>query len=94
MSGGKYSSIYGPGDSDLAYADGINEAGQIVGYSESINTYTYYGFLYNHGAYTAIAYPGAAAYTFPNGINSNGLIVGSYSDAAGVSHGFVYVPKH
>ena len=93
LSGGKYVSLFGPGDSFLAYANGINEAGQVVGYSESGPPYTYHGFLLSHGAYTAIAYPGAGAYTLPNGINSSGKIVGSYY-AAGVMHGFLYTPAH
>ncbi len=32
--------------------------------------------------------------TQTNGINSNGAIVGQYADTAGVSHGFLYAPKH
>ena len=94
LTGGKYTSLYGPGDSYLAYANGINAAGQVVGYSQSSSTYEDIGFLFSRGVYTQIAFPGAGSSTFPNGINAKGQIVGSYSDAAGTTHGFLLTPAH
>src|SRR6516225_4659252 len=41
-----------------------------------------------HGNYITIDVPGAAA-TFAISVNDFGVVVGSYTDAQGVSHGFI-----
>jgi len=41
--------------------------------------------------YIPLNCPGASA-TFPRGLNDAGTIVGTYTDASGVSHGFVATP--
>ncbi|GLQ89023.1 hypothetical protein [Dyella flagellata] len=47
------------------------------------------GYLLYHGSYATISYPGAA-FTFAGGANAPGDVVGVYTDAAGVSHGFLF----
>jgi probable HAF family extracellular repeat protein len=78
------------------FANGINDAGQIVG------SYVDYfgglpqprGFLYSGGAFTTINDPlagfGQKGGTYANGINDAGQIVGSYTDEGLMSHGFLY----
>lgn len=48
------------------------------------------GFVYDLGTFgPPLVYPGARA-TYPSGINDRGEIAGSYYDAHGTSHGFLY----
>jgi probable HAF family extracellular repeat protein len=79
-----------PGSLQTA-ANGINNAGQIVG------TYCaargFHGFLLSDGKYTTIDVPGATE-TLALGINAAGQIVGLYFEAGGVrTHGFLATPK-
>jgi len=73
------------------FANGINNAGQIVGqYNDASNTP--HGFLLDvDGSYTTLDVPGAIRSTSAGGINDAGQIVGNYrdADAAGTYHGFV-----
>jgi len=62
-------------------ANGVNNLGQIVGYSDVG------GFLDTNGVFTTIAYPGAEL-TTPEGINDSGEVVGMYIDSFNVWHGF------
>jgi probable HAF family extracellular repeat protein len=72
-------------------ANGINDAGQVVGYYGDISGT--HGFLLDvDGSYTTIDLPGARE-TIPSGINDAGQIVGSYVDAGGTHHGFLATPK-
>src|SRR5262245_1998383 len=41
-------------------------------------------------AYTTLDDPSAVNGTFATGVNAAGQVVGSYTDASGISHGFVY----
>ena len=70
-------------------AEGINAAGQIVGYYADSND-DYHGFLYNGGIYTTIDDPGAFD-TTAFGINKNGHVVGGRFDKFG-DHGFLEIP--
>jgi probable HAF family extracellular repeat protein len=70
---------------------GINDSGQIVGFSDVR------GFLYDGSTFTTISDPLAAAGgshpeggTVPVGINNAGQIVGYYNDSAGLAHGFLF----
>jgi len=67
---------YCPGAQNTV-ATGINDAGQIVGYSYGASGES--GFLYYKGKFYPVNCPGAL-YTQPWGISGNGTIVGSYSD--------------
>jgi uncharacterized membrane protein len=69
-----------PGSTYTA-ATGINDTGQIVGYSDVG------GFLDVDGAFTGVNAPGATA-TYPNAINNAGQIVGYYT-SGGTSSGFL-----
>jgi probable HAF family extracellular repeat protein len=77
--------------------NGINDAGQIVGYSSDRTGDR--GFLYSNGTYTPLDEPKANPGEInPFGINAAGDIVGSYSDlntttGSGGSHGFL-LSKH
>src|SRR5216684_4553333 len=65
------------GPSTYAYATGINDSGQIVGYWNGNGPE---GFIYSNGIFTDLRDPnpfGVTA-TLPNAINNLGEIVGSY----------------
>ena len=47
------------------------------------------GYMLFHGSYATVNYPGAS-FTFAGGANAPGEIVGIYTDASGVSHGFLF----
>lgn len=69
-------------------ANGINNAGQIVGDFCGANDKTH-GFLRSPtGTFTTVDVPGASD-TFLTGINNVGQIVGLFRDASGKRHGFV-----
>jgi probable HAF family extracellular repeat protein len=70
-------------------AEGINGAGQIVGYYADSNG-DEHGFLYNGGIYTTIDDPGAFD-TTAFGINKNGHVVGVRFDKFR-DHGFLGIP--
>lgn len=74
----EFTNIDPPG-ATAAWATGINNSGQIVGYysDSSFNTH---GFLLSGGAYTTIDFPGATG-TLLVGINNAGMAVGNYSIA-------------
>jgi probable HAF family extracellular repeat protein len=67
---------------------GINDAGQIVGYYLDSNG-NRHGFLYSGGAYTTLSDPLATNVTIASGINDLGQVVGYYGDNTAF-HGFLY----
>jgi probable HAF family extracellular repeat protein len=78
------------------FANGINDAGTIVGYATDSSNVNH-GFILNGSKITPLDDPNAQSnpFSFQNGTNANGInnsgeIVGFYSDANGNSHGFVY----
>jgi probable HAF family extracellular repeat protein len=71
-------------------ANGINDAGEIVGLYLDANNNDH-GFLYRNGSYLTVDVPGAIR-TDAYGINDAGQIVGEYEDANFVGHGFVATP--
>jgi probable HAF family extracellular repeat protein len=82
-----------PGEQDSG-ASAINNLGQIVGTSGSMDPDTYEvtsrAFLYENGAMTALPVPSWEAYA--SDINDNGVIVGTMRAAGGFSkyHGWIY----
>ena len=70
-------------------AEGINAAGEIVGYYADSNG-DLRGFLYNGGVYTTLDDPGAFD-TYALGINKNGHVVGVRLDKFG-DRGFLEIP--
>ena len=74
-SGGSYTRISVPGRLTITDAQGINNAGQIVGYYGDDSGL--HGFLLSGGSYTRIDVPGSFR-TFAYGINNAGQIVGTY----------------
>ena len=75
----------------VARADGINNAGDIVGQYVDADGNAF-GFILSDGVYATIEVPGSAA-TATFSINAQGQIVGSYDDADGVTHGYVGTPS-
>lgn len=93
LSRGRYEQLDFPG-ACATLPNAINDAGDIVGdygVGTCDGTEEHHGFLLRDGTYTTIDDPnGAPQYvTVPYGINVRGLVVGTYSDAAGLTHGFL-----
>ena len=82
-SGGTFTQIDAPGATITTFANGINDAGQIVGGFS--NGYAH-GFLDSGGTFTQIDAPGTD--TIANGINDAGQIVGYFYNGTG-EHGFL-----
>ncbi|HXD44415.1 MAG TPA: VCBS domain-containing protein [Pseudolabrys sp.] len=74
--------FFNPFGSNDAHANGINNAGDIVG------TYGTHSYLEHNGVFTNIDVPGATQ-TAATDINNAGQIVGVYWDAAGRGHGYI-----
>ena len=75
----------------LTVAQGINNAGTIVGIYEDDEGF--HGFVRSRkGDFTTVNVPGASGDTEINSINAKGEIVGFYVDAGGVQHGFLGIP--
>jgi probable HAF family extracellular repeat protein len=95
LSGGTLFRINLPGD-DLSGGDvsanGINDAGMIVGCFGCFNIFSGDGFLDIGGSFFQLDFPGALA-TQAEGINNLGQIVGFYVDANGGVHGFLATPS-
>ena len=84
-----YTTINHPSATNVTYAGGINDLGQIVGSYEDLGNHTH-GFLYSGGIYTTIDYPSFINIgTSAHGINASGQITGWYGDISGW-HGFLY----
>jgi probable HAF family extracellular repeat protein len=75
--GGSYSEAYG-----------INDAGQVVGYSETASGETH-AFVAENGVMTDLGTLGGA-YSYANGINNAGQVVGGASIASGDFHAFLW----
>jgi len=94
MSNGSVTTLDFPGATSTN-AQGINDNGDIVGSAVVANVR--HGYLYSNGNFTQIDFPGASPAgsggpltgTDVHGINASGVIVGSYSDSAGIVHGFI-----
>jgi len=87
-----------PGDYNGTYASSINVAGFITGSYQGADT-VYHGFLRRpDGKFTTFEAPGADTTagsfngTTPTSINDLGVITGYFSDATGLSHGFLRTP--
>ena len=82
--------VNGAGADSISQANGINDAGAIVGvYYANVYTSDATGVLYENGKSTWISFPGSKG-TLPSGINDAGTIVGRFYNATGEAHGFVY----
>ena len=95
LSKGVYTTLDVP-DAALTVAQGINNAGTIVGLYHMVGDppQTTHGFVLSKGVFTTIDVPGATdGTTAIFSINAKGEIVGIYSDDAG-QHGFLGTPVH
>jgi hypothetical protein len=86
--GGTFTTIFDVNSSGTngTAADGINDAGTIVGTYDVINTGN--GFVYNGSTYTTTNVPGATGGTYLHGINNSGQMAGYYS-TGGANQGFL-----
>jgi hypothetical protein len=83
---GVFTTIKHVGIGKNSFATGINDAGDIVGYT--MGTTSTYGWLLKGGHVTTFQFPGSLP-TLAFGINKNDTVVGSFTDSAGDTHGFV-----
>jgi probable HAF family extracellular repeat protein len=82
-----FTTIADPLDNGYTVAQGINDAGQIVGYYQDAGG-AQHGFLLSGGSYSTLNVPGAAS-TQANGINNAGQISGYSATGGGATTGFV-----
>ena len=75
LSGGSYTTLGVPGAIETTRANGINDAGQIVGEYVDAGGREH-GFLRSGGSYSTLDVPGATETTRASGINDAGQIVG------------------
>ncbi len=68
---------------------GINNNGQVVGFSQS-STGTTHAFLYSGGALTDLGTLPGGTFSFATGINNNGQVVGYSLTTGSVYHAFLY----
>jgi probable HAF family extracellular repeat protein len=68
---------------------GINNNGQVVGFSQS-STGTTHAFLYSGGALTDLGTLPGGTSSFATGINNNGQVVGYSLTTGSVYHAFIY----
>ncbi len=78
---------------NATFANGLNDAGEVVGFYQVANGNTD-GFLYTPtGGFTTVNDPLGVGDSEIYGINNSGEIAGTYYDAAGVTHGFLAMPS-
>jgi hypothetical protein len=80
---GVFTAIKGLGPN--SFATGINDNGDVVGYT--MNTTGTFGWLLKAGQLTTFQFPGGLP-TIALGLNKYDEVVGSFTDAAGDTHGF------
>jgi Ca2+-binding RTX toxin-like protein/pimeloyl-ACP methyl ester carboxylesterase len=74
-----------------AYAQGINDLGQIAGAWQFNGASATHGFIYTDGVYVSIDNPKAFTNaTAAAGINNLGQVVGGYAYAPFIGHGYLY----
>jgi probable HAF family extracellular repeat protein len=76
---GRFRLLDFPGNSSTEAAHGINNLGQIAGYT--ISGIDRHAYLYRNGKTKTLAFPGAAV-TVAQGINDVGIVVGWYGGGA------------
>lgn len=82
--GSRFRNISPPGVYVYVYATGINNFGQVVGWTDSD------GFSYKNGKFRTIDVPNATQ-TQARGVNDNGLIVGWYTIPGPLTNAFVLI---
>ncbi len=89
--GGTFSYLDGflPSGAENNQATGVNNSGEFSGFFLTNSGADSAGFLLNGSTLTSIEFPGST-FTQAFGLNNEGQVVGTYIDAAGVMHGFVY----
>ena len=72
---------------NISVANGINDLGQVVGYSETGSAN--HAFLYSHGVMTDLGHLGGN-YSYAFDLNNSGQVVGYSRTSSGAFHAFVY----
>ena len=83
--GSRFKDVTPPPDGGTALATGINNFGEIVGWTTAANTN---GFSYKAGKFQTITVPGSLGTTEAWGVNDNGVIVGWYQGPRATILGF------
>jgi hypothetical protein len=86
---GKMTVLDAPCPGGSIFPNSINAAGVITGDYVGCGAH---GFVRDRGGKITTFDPPGSAYTKPTSINDAGAITGSYSDASGVTHGFLRRP--
>jgi probable HAF family extracellular repeat protein len=74
---------------DESFATAVNDAGQVVGYSQLLNNAAYHAFLWQGGAMTDLGTLSGNSYAY--GINAQGQVVGySYLPGNAAYHAFLW----
>ncbi len=73
---GVFTTLPKPGTNDPSGANGINNAGVVVGSYREFST-AEHGYIYQNNIYTTVDYPGAAHTTLVD-INDSGIMLGNY----------------
>lgn len=88
---GKYQQLIIP-HAPLAEVFGINPAGTALVGSYSPSSGVTAGFLYQNNVLTTLQFPGSKN-TVARGVNADGEVVGTFYDASGNYHGFLWTPS-
>jgi len=83
---GRFRTLRFPGQYQIANPTGINNLGQVAGYT--IDGSSTLAYVYSNGCFKNLSFPGAL-YTQAQGINDNGLVVGTYFVSPNL-YGFAY----
>jgi probable HAF family extracellular repeat protein len=80
---------YSVSDLGSGWPYGVNNQGQVVGYTQNTTSGGLHAFLYSGGATKDLGTFGGND-SFGNGINNSGQVVGSADTASGAGHAFLY----
>ena len=84
---------YSSSATSYTLANGINDAGTVVGGESQDNGATEFAFVLKHGEFELLSRPGSSTFTEARAINVHGIVSGyALNDADGTYSGFIYNP--
>lgn len=91
LRGARFKNITPPGTYLYAYGSGINNLGEVVGFT--LNGSYANGFSYSGGKFHAINFPGPTLMTLALGVNDSEIVVGSYEgcNPSCADHAFIFM---